>query len=86
MVLNIDTNTSTNSQGAIIKMDTTNEKLSKDDKILKVTLNKEMSGEDPKTSQSVKISNINGLAIFQCRKESIPLNSQNKINLNINFQ
>jgi hypothetical protein len=85
VVLHIDKITNSH-QGAIIEMDQTEEKSSKSNKISKVTLTKEMSGTDPKTDEPIEISKINGFALFNVGKKSIPFNSQNKVNLKINLQ
>lgn len=65
-VMNIDINTPTNSQGAIIEMEQIKEddkNSSEDNQIFKINLKKEMNGKNPITGKPIKISQINGLAV-----------------------
>ncbi|MGI9012267.1 MAG: hypothetical protein ACR2F1_13925 [Nitrososphaeraceae archaeon] len=68
VVLNIDQNIPTNSEGVIIEMNQTNGKSSKNNQISKVILNKEMNGTDPQTGKPIEISEINGLALYNVGK------------------
>ena len=85
VALNIDQNIPTNSEGAVIEINQTNGKSSKNNQISKVILNKEMTGTDPQTDKPIEISEINGLALYNVGKRYISFN-QNNVNVSISFQ
>jgi hypothetical protein len=86
VVMHINQNLPSNSEGAIIELNETAEKSSKKNKIFSITLNEEMSGTDPQSGKPIEISVINALALYNSGKKTVSFNSENKVDININFQ